>query len=218
MSDRFAKKWGESKEYSPSLSTKVKETVKPQGPLKPRLDFAVRRIEGQVQRLDQAGSRFSERDKHLFSRIIESYSKHDIPHANVFANELAEMRKMERMIMHAKLALEQIVLRLKTVSDLGDVVSTLGPAVSVLQGVRSGMSGILPEAESELGQIGTMLSGIIVDSGQSSDLTINLGAANEDAQKILAEAATVAEEKIKDTLPELPAGLPSASQKAQVQI
>lgn len=217
MSEKFAKKWGESKEYSPSLGTKVKETVKPQGPLKPRLDFAVRRLEVQVQRLDQAGNRFSERDKYLFSRIIEAYSKHDKLHANVFANELAEIRKMEKMIMHGRLALEQIVLRLKTVSDLGDVVSTLGPAVSVLQGVRSGMSGILPEAENELGQIGTMLSGIIVDSGQSSDLPINLGAANEDAQKILAEAATVAEEKIKDTLPELPAGIPSVSQKARVQ-
>jgi len=217
LSEKFAKKWGESKEYSPSLGTKVKETVKPQGPLKPRLDFAVRRLEVQVQRLDQAGNRFSERDKYLFSRIIEAYSKHDKLHANVFANELAEIRKMEKMIMHGRLALEQIVLRLKTVSDLGDVVSTLGPAVSVLQGVRSGMSGILPEAENELGQIGTMLSGIIVDSGQSSDLPINLGAANEDAQKILAEAATVAEEKIKDTLPELPAGIPSVSQKARVQ-
>ena len=217
MSEKFAKKWGDSKEYSPSLGTKVKETVKPQGPLKPRLDFAVRRLEVQVQRLDQAGNRFSERDKYLFSRIIEAYSKHDKLHANVFANELAEIRKMEKMIMHGRLALEQIVLRLKTVSDLGDVVSTLGPAVSVLQGVRSGMSGILPEAENELGQIGTMLSGIIVDSGQSSDLPINLGAANEDAQKILAEAATVAEEKIKDTLPELPAGIPSVSQKARVQ-
>ena len=217
MSNRFAKKWGENKESSQSIGTKVKETVKPQGPLKPRLDFAVRRIEIQVQRLDQAGHRFSERDKQLFSRIIQAYSRHDIPHANVFANELAEIRKMETMIMHTRLALEQIVIRLNTVSDLGDVVSTLGPAVSVLQGVRSGMSGILPEAESELGQIGTMLTGIIVDSGQSSDLTINVGAANEDAQKILAEAATIAEEKIKDTLPELPAGMTSVSQKAQVR-
>src|SRR4030067_1143487 len=134
LSDKFAKKWGESREYSPSLTTKVKETVKPQGPLKPRIDFAVRRIEGQVQRLEQAGNRFSERDKHLFSPVIEAYSKHDKLHANVFANELAEVRKMEKMIMHGKLALEQIALRLKTVSDLGDVVSTLGPAVSVLQG------------------------------------------------------------------------------------
>ena len=41
---------------------------------------------------------------------------------NVFANELAEIRKMEKMIVHARLALEQIVIRLRTVSELGNVV------------------------------------------------------------------------------------------------
>ena len=45
---------------------------------------------------------------------------------------------MSRLIINAKLALEQITLRLRTVSELGDVVSTLGPAVGVLRSVKSG--------------------------------------------------------------------------------
>ncbi len=207
MSERFAKKWGEREETTP-LPTRLKEAVRPPGPLKPRLDFAVRRIELQVQRLDNAAERFTERDKTIFIRIVEAYSKHDMPRANVFANELAEVRKMEKMIMHARLALEQIVLRLKTVSELGDVVSTLAPAVGVLRTVRTGMSSIFPEAERELGQIGNLLNGIIIDAGQSTGLTINFENANEDAQKILNEAATVAEQKIKEKFPDLPAGMP----------
>jgi division protein CdvB (Snf7/Vps24/ESCRT-III family) len=95
---------------------------------------------------------------------------------------------MEKMIMHARLALEQIVLRLKTVSELGDVVSTLAPAVGVLRTVRTGMASVFPEAERELGSIGNLLSGIIIDAGQSTGLTINFENANEDAQKILTEA------------------------------
>ena len=116
--------------------------------------------------------------------------------------------------MHARLALEQIVLRLRTVSELGDVVSTLAPAVGVLRGIRSGMASIFPEAEKELGQIGTLLSGIIIDAGQSTGLSINFDAANEDAEKILNEAATVAEERIKEKFPELPAGIPAVGEKA----
>jgi len=216
LSEKFAKKW-EKGEEKPPFTTKVKEAVRPPGPLKPRLDFAVRRIELQVQRLDQATDRFSERDKSIFARIVDAYSKHDMPRANVFANELAEIRKMEKMIMHARLALEQIVLRLKTVSELGDVVSTLAPAVGVLRGIRTGMASILPEAERELGQIGNLLSGIIIDAGQSSGLTINFEAANEDAQKILTEAATVAEQRIKEKFPELPAGMPAVGEKAPTQ-
>jgi len=216
LSEKFAKRW-EERELGAPFATRVKETVRPPGPLKPRLDFAIRRIELQIQRLEQATERFSERDKSIFARIVEAYTKHDMPRANVFANELAEIRKMERMIMHAGLALEQIVLRLKTVSELGDVVSTLAPAVGVLRGIRTGMAGIFPEAEKELGQIGTLLSGIIIDAGQSTGLTINFETANEDAQKILNEAATVAEQKIKEKFPELPAGMPAVGEKALTQ-
>ncbi len=134
--------------------------------------------------------------------------------ANVFANELAEIRKMEKMIMHGRLALEQIVLRLRTVSELGDIVTTLAPAVGVLRSVKSGMSAIFPEAERELGQIGNLLNGIIIDAGQSTGLTINFESANEDAQKILAEASSVAEQKIKEKFPELPATIPQVGEKS----
>jgi len=212
MSAKFAKKW--EKDYGEEpVTTRIKEAVRPPGPLKPRLDFAVRRIEMQIQRLDKATDRFTDRDNSIFKRIVDAYSKHDTPRANVFANELAEIRKMEKMIMHARLALEQISLRLSTVSELGDIVTTLAPAVGVLRSVRNGMSAIFPEAERELGQIGNLLSGIIIDAGQSTGLSINFEAANEDAQKILTEAATVAEQRIKEKFPELPAGMPAISEK-----
>ncbi len=216
MSERFAKQWEEGPNRQP-LATRVKESLRPPGPLKPRLDIAIRRIELQVQRLDQASDRFSERDKKIFSRIVEAYTKHDMARANVFANELAEIRKMEKMIMHGRLALEQIVLRLRTVSELGDIVTTLAPAVGVLRTVKSGMASIFPEAEKELGQIGNLLNGIIIDAGQSTGLTINFDTANEDAQKILAEASSVAEQKIKEKFPDLPAGMPEVGEKASTK-
>jgi division protein CdvB (Snf7/Vps24/ESCRT-III family) len=208
LSERFAKRW-EEKEINQPFTERIKEAVRPPGPLKPRLDMAIRRIELQIQKLDQASERFSQRDKSIFARIVDAYTKHDMARANVFANELAEIRKMEKMIMHARLALEQIVLRLRTVTELGDVVSTLGPAISVLRAVQVGMTNVFPEAERELGQINNLLSGIIVEAGQITGLSINFEAANEDAQKILSEAAAVAEQRIKDKFPELPAGIPS---------
>jgi len=208
LSARFSKKWEEKNDSQP-LAERIKHAVRPPGPLRPQLDAAVRRVELQVQKLDQAGDRFSQRDKAIFTKIVDAYTKHDMSRANVFANELAEIRKMERMIMHARLALEQIVLRLRTVSELGDVVSTLGPAVNVLRAVKSGMSGIFPEAERELGQIGNILSGIIMEAGQNSGTQINFDTANEDAQGILNEAAAIAEQKVQEKFPKLPAAFPS---------
>jgi len=207
LSERFSKRWETKRDDTP-FQNRLKEAVKPPGPLKPRLDFAVRRIELQVQKLDQATDRFSQRDKTIFARIVDAYTKHDSSRANVFANELAEIRKMERLIINARLALEQIVLRLRTVSELGDVVSTLGPAVGVLRSVRAGLVSVFPEAESELGEIGNMLSGIMMEAGSGTGMTLNFDNVNEDAGKILNEAATVAEQRIKDKFPELPPGMP----------
>ena len=207
MSERFSKKWEARREEQP-FTDRLKGAVKPPGPLKPRLDFAVRRIELQVQKLDQATDRFGQRDKTIFARIVDAYTKHDTARANVFANELAEIRKMEKLIINARLALEQIVLRLRTVSELGDVVSTLGPAVSVLRSVRAGLVSVFPEAENELGEIGNMLSGIMLEAGQGSGMTLNFDTVNEDASKILTEAATVAEQRVKEKFPELPPGIP----------
>ncbi len=217
MPDKFVKRWGEGYNQTP-LTTKIKDAVRPQGPLKPRLDFAIRRIESQVQKLDKATDRFSDRDQSIFKRIVTAYTKHDMSRANVFASELAEIRKMEKMIMHARLALEQIVLRLRTVSELGDIVTTLAPAVGVMRNIQTGMADIFPQAEKEFGQIGNMLSGIIVDAGQTTGLNLDFEASNEDAQKILSEAATVAEQKIKEKFPELPAGIPSITEQTPTEI
>lgn len=203
MSKQFIKKWAEPEKMG------IKEAIRPSKPLRPRIEQAARRVEVQIQRLEQEDSRLAARDKAMFAKIVEAYTNHDTQRANVLANELTEIRKMEKFLTHAGLALEQVVLRLNTVSELGDTVVTLAPAVSVLQSVRVGISGILPGVERELGQVGTMLSEIIMESGQGTGMILDFGTANEDAQKILEEAAMVAEQRVKQKFPELPEGAPS---------
>jgi len=206
LSERFAKKW-ETKREENSFTNSLKETVIPPAPLKPRMDYAIRRLELQIHKLDQSSERFSQKDRALFTKIVDSYAKHDTAHANIYANELAEVRKMERLVMNARLALDQVLLRLRMVTEFGDLVTTLGPCIGVLRSVNVGLCGVLPEAENELGDISNMLSGLMFDCGTSSGMSLNFNNVNEDASKILAEAATVAEQKINANLPELPPGL-----------
>ena len=203
LSERFAKKW-ESKREDKSFIGTIRGSMQPPQPLKPRLDHAVRRLELQINRLDQASERFSQKDRSLFAKIVDAYAKHDTAHANIYANELAEVRKMEKLVMNARLALDQVVLRMRTVTEFGDLVSTLGPCISVLRSVNVGLCGVLPEAENELGDISNMLSGLMFDCGTSSGMSLNFNSVNEDASKILSEAAAVAEQKISANLPELP--------------
>jgi division protein CdvB (Snf7/Vps24/ESCRT-III family) len=208
LSERFAKKW-ESKREESSFTDSLREVVRPPAPLKPRMDFAIRRLDLQINKLDQASERFTQKDKALFAKLVDAYAKHDIARANVYANELAEVRKVEKLVMNARLALDQVQLRLRTVTEFGDMVSTLGPVIGVLRSVSTGLVGVFPEAERELGDIGNMLSGLMLDAGLNSGSTMNFESVNEDTAKILEEAATVAEQKISANFPELPPGLPT---------
>jgi division protein CdvB (Snf7/Vps24/ESCRT-III family) len=210
MSERFAKKW-EAPKQGESFTSQLKGTISPPPPLKPRLDFATRKLDLQIQKLDQANDRFTQKDKALFAKLVQAYTEHDQAHANIYATELAEIRKMSKLIMNARLALDQVSLRIKTVSELGDVVATLGPCIGVLRSVSSGMVGVLPEAEGELGDIGNMLSGLMFEAGTTSGMSLNFENVNEDASKILAEAATVAEQRVSQNFPDLPSGMPGAA-------
>ncbi|MGD2066049.1 MAG: Snf7 family protein [Candidatus Bathyarchaeota archaeon] len=207
----FAGKW-ENEEKIP-LHERVKKKVRPSSSLKPRLDNANKRMQIQIRKLNTAAKRFSERDKGLFAKIVEAYSKHDLIRAKVYANELAEIRKGKKQIMGTRLALEQISLRLSTVSEFGDVVNILSPTVNVLQNIGNGLSKTLPEAGKELGQIGDLLNGIIADSSQGDGIDIDFEVPNDEAKSILNEAAKVAEQNIEQKLPETPTDMPEVKKK-----
>jgi len=200
--DRFVDRWKE-KEKQPSLISTIKGIGKPSRGVKQQISLVIQRIEAQKHKLDNASKRFEKRDATLFKRIVKALSERDTLRANVLADELSEIRKVEKMLMHAALALESVSLRLNTVSELGDVVTVLAPAAGVLNNIHSGMAGIFPEAGRELENIGGLLTDIVSSTHQDTSMPVNLGTANLEAEKILAEAETAAEQKLKAQLPEV---------------
>ncbi len=167
----FDKRW--EKNADPTAYEKVKEVIRPSEPLKSRLVDSVKQIEQENQRLTLAAQRFQERDRMIFNKVVEAYTSHDTARAKIYANELAEVRKMQGMILSAKLALEQISLRMGTVTELGDVAATLMPVVSVLGELRGGIASINPETERGLSDIGELINGMFVDSGALAETNIS---------------------------------------------
>ena len=204
---KFEEKW--VREQKPAMGDRVREAIRPPGPLKPRLEDAVRAIQAQIAKLETTSAKQREKDAAIFNKVVTAIQKHDTQHASVYANELAEIRKMNKTVTSSKVALEQIALRLNTVTELGDIVVALAPAMSVLRSVKSGIISVMPEAEKEINEISGLLSSILVDAGTVSGTTLNFEAANEDAERILAEASAVAEQRMKEKFPELPTGVPS---------
>ena len=130
---------------------------------------------------------------------------YDRNRAALYANELAEVRKALRSINQAKLAIEQISLRIGTVKDIGDIVVTLAPAMSVIKNVKGSLSNVLPQADDEFNNISDLLSSILVAAGQTGGITLNFSAANDEAEKILSDAEGQVESEMKEKLPSVPA-------------
>jgi len=208
----FADNW-ERKDQGPGLMDRFRDTLRTPTPLKSQIEQANRQIRVLISQLDSTIDRIRQRDSTIFKGVVASLAKHDTEHAAVYANELTEVRKIGKMVTQAQLALEQISLRLGTITDLGEIATTLAPAVSVIRSMKDGLRTALPEADREIGEISGLLSSVLVDASTTSGISLNFGAANEEAQKVMEEAAAVAEQRMVESFPEIPAGVLSERQQ-----
>jgi division protein CdvB (Snf7/Vps24/ESCRT-III family) len=202
LGNRFVDRW-KKKEDQPTLVSKVKSAVKPQENLKEQIALVIQRIDVQTRTLDAAVQRFQNRDADIFSRVVKAFSQRDEARANILATELAEIRKIEKMLTHASLAMQSVSMRLNTVSEMGDLVAVLSPAKNVINSVRSGMCDILPEASNELGNIGNLLNDIVGSTCQTADIPVNNVRMDPETEAILKEAEIATERKLKQQLPEV---------------
>ncbi len=197
----FAKNW---RSDSKPVFSRVKDRVSTNDPLKPKIIEAERLIKVQMSHIDQALARISNRDAAIFQKVVSSIQKKDIQHAALYANELSEVRKLGKIVSQSKLALEQVVLRLNTIQDIGDAVTVISPVMSVVRSVSSDLNNIMPNAQGEIGEISNILSDILVNAGSlSGERQINTNTSSEEADRILCEASALAEERLKELFPEV---------------
>ena len=101
-------------------------------------------------------------------------------------------------------AIEQVILRLETIEEFGDVVVTMNPVAGVINSLRGSLAGIVPEVSYTLGEIGDQMNNMVVESGGVTAITMNTFSANEEAERILSDANTIAEQRMKEKFPTLP--------------
>jgi len=209
-----SKKWNNNAQ-SESIRDKLREAAQSQTPLKPRIEEAQKKLQIQISKLDSISFKLQEKDKVIFNRIVNAMQNHDSHYGKLLSGELSQIRKTNKMVNSAKLAFEQIQLRLNTMTELGDVVVTLSPAMSVIKGIQGGLKTMLPEADQSFGQISELLGGIM--SGSSQIPTVEIGSRDltfdEEALKIIEEASAIVEEDTRDKFPDLP--LSSLADRAQ---
>ena len=199
ISDSWNKTDGES------ITQKVIGKVKPEEPIKNKINFAQKKLQFQISKLDGINEKLKKKHDAIFEKIVNAQRNNKPSYAQAYAGELTQVRKMKNMVSGAKLSMEQVKLRLDTVSELGDVVVTLSPCMAIIKGLSPSLSGIMPEANASMQDLSQILGDVM--SGSSVGVADNMNVdttANADTLAILEEAHSVIAGQTQSAIPDVP--------------
>jgi len=191
-----------------SISQRVMDRVKPGIPLKTRIEEAQRKLQFQISKLEGITEKLQMKNDIIFEKVVNAQKSHNNAYAQAYASELGQVRKMKNMVSGAKLAMEQIQLRLNTVSELGDVVVTLSPCMSIIKGLSPSLSGIMGESTSSMQDLSQILGDVMMGSSIEGNNLMNTGSVTSaDTQAILEEAHSIIAGQTKSSIPDIPDNL-----------
>jgi division protein CdvB (Snf7/Vps24/ESCRT-III family) len=161
--------------------------------------------------------RMKERDRVLFERVVDALISKDTTRATMLANEIAEIRKAVKQLTIVQIALEQISMRIETVVLMGEAFVQLAPVIGVVKELRGLVRGIMPEFSYEMIELEESLREVVTETGEGLGVGITEATySSPEARKILEEARIVAEQRMKESFPELPS-VSSVESKAETK-
>ncbi len=199
----FANRWQQSRSTE-TTAARIKEAVNPETDLRKKLVETDRSLNGQITKLDKTIAKMTEKEKTLFNRTTAAFQKHETVQAQAYANELSEHRKAMKLVQGAKLSLEQVQLRLRTITDYGDLANAIAPVGQVVRTVRRNLQNVMPSANETLSEINAGLGEMMQEIGSVPGMNMSFDTNGEEAEKILAEASVIAETKMAGTLQSIP--------------
>jgi len=196
----FFTNWTENKKNRvDDTNKKLIEDLIPNSYVKPRIESVMNDTQLQISKLDVKISTIKEREETLFNKVVDAMKSHDIAHTKIWSVQLARLRKNQLTLNQARIALEQVSMRISTIHVLSEIMETLEPAMSPVKGLKSDFEISVPSTDTELNYMQMLTNSILSDSNQDNEIDIigmNIGKLSEkdDISHIINEASEVAEE------------------------
>ncbi|MCW4016312.1 MAG: Snf7 family protein [Candidatus Bathyarchaeota archaeon] len=166
---------------------------------------AVPKLKAQQYKLGQVIVKLTRRDKILFTTCATALQAKNKERAAIFATELAEVRKLTKVIYHTQILVERTILRLETLKEFNSAFSDLKPVITNLQSVTKSLSSFMPQMAVEMERVNESIFEVMTMSKiDSSKLEVPLDVKTEGGEEVLAEVAEFLEEQITEKLPEPP--------------
>ena len=165
--------------------------------IKSKISSTIKEIEYHRKELEALRERLEQRRKGLFDTTVKAMMTKDQEKATIYVNEWAELRKVGRVVYASELALTQVVLRLESIVDVGDVMSHMSKAFKVLHKVNRTVQGLVPSLDQASSDINSALAETMTGMGNITP-TIQLNIQDGSGEEIVEQARKLAEERAEE--------------------
>ncbi|MEM2872296.1 MAG: Snf7 family protein [Candidatus Caldarchaeum sp.] len=178
----------------------------PTPPFEEKMTEIITRLMTIQSRMDSKARSMQMRGREIFNQVVRAKMEKDNERAAVYANELAQLRKMMHATVRSQASLEGVVLRLEAVKDYNEVKKVIGPVAAVVMAVQKDVGGVMPEISNGLRGVQDLLDDLSVSVGTVSDTVTGYSVSDPEAEAILKEASEIAAQRLKREMPDVEGG------------
>src|SRR5919197_5936336 len=128
-------------------------------------------VNNQLTRLRMLDKKFTAMDTDLRYQMAANIKSGNNTRAKAFANELSNVRHVQRTTQNMSLALEVVVIRFSTISEFAMILETINPTIEMIRDIQKDISKAVPTANEVLSEMTSMASDVLVNSNIKSEVS-----------------------------------------------
>ncbi len=181
------------------------QTVRDSGQYAARLSSALLTLNAQINRLKNKYAGLEARGKEYFERCVSALQSGDEGYAAIYANEIAELRRIARIVLQSLLVLEQVRVRMESLLELRDIIGLAPVLKGLLESVRSEIVKVVPEAAESLDELSNAIDGLVSSAGVHQPIAVeDKEELSDEAMRILEEARAIIARQVAESFPVVP--------------
>jgi division protein CdvB (Snf7/Vps24/ESCRT-III family) len=164
-------------------------------------------VNSQLSRLRMLDKKFAAMDKDFRYKMAQSIKSGNNSRAKALANELSNIRRVQRTTQNVSLALEVVVIRFSTINEFAMVMETINPTIELIKDIQRDISNVVPSANGVISEVSSITSDVLINSNVKLDINKVPTPIDTEAISILNEVQDMLEDETKVRLPEIPAAI-----------
>jgi len=169
-----------------------------------KIEQCLSQLSTQIMRLRSKYQEMMARSREYFDQVVDALISGDEGRASIYAEEIAEIRRLASVVVKTQLILEQVKLRLETILAVSEVIGLVVPLLSLIAEVEDEVAGVAPEAAKNLHELAAYIENF-ASAAVSPELSMGAPEeAGEEVRKVLEEAQRAAAERVKQAFPDVP--------------